>query len=57
MLSFLPKTPNEVMDLLKVKFKIRRKEIKITQKELANRSGVSLGYTNRFKIFSKKTWN
>ena len=49
MLSFLPKTPNEVMEELKTKFTIRRKKLKITQKELANRSGVSLGSIKRFE--------
>ena len=49
MLSFLPKTPNEVMTELKVKFKKRRKELKITQKELALKSSVSLGSIKRFE--------
>jgi len=49
MLSFLPKTPNEIMDELRVKFKIKRKNLKITQKELAIRSSVSLGSIKRFE--------
>ncbi len=49
MLSFLPKTPHEVMTELKNKFKKRRKELKITQKELSTRSGVSLGSIKRFE--------
>jgi len=49
MLSFLPKTPNEVMTELKVKFKKRRKELKITQKELSLKSSVSLGSIKRFE--------
>jgi len=49
MLSFLPKTPSEVMSELKTNFKTRRKELKITQKELANRSGVSFGSIKRFE--------
>ena len=49
MLSFLPKTPNEVQLLLKDKFKKQRKSLKITQQELANKSGVSLGSIKRFE--------
>jgi len=49
MLSFLPKTPSDVMNELKTNFKNRRKELKITQKELANRSGVSFGSIKRFE--------
>ena len=49
MLSFLPKTPNEVMGELKNKLKIRRKELKLTQNDLATRSGVSLGSLKRFE--------
>ncbi len=49
MLSFLPKTPNEVQLLLKDKFKKQRKLLKITQQELANKSAVSLGSIKRFE--------
>jgi len=49
MLSFLPKTPNEVQLLLKDKFKKQRKSLKITQQNLANKSGVSLGSIKRFE--------
>jgi len=49
MLSFLPKTPLQVQDTLKTKLKARRKVLKITQSELAARSGVSLGSVKRFE--------
>jgi len=49
MLSFLPKTPNDMMEELKIKFKKRRKEQGYTQKELATRSGVSMGSLKRFE--------
>ena len=49
MLSFLPKTPNEVQLSLKEKFKKQRKSLKITQQNLANKSGVSLGSIKRFE--------
>ena len=49
MLSFLPPTPQEVMQNLKIKFRQRRKELKYTQKELSERSGVSLGTLKRFE--------
>jgi len=49
MLSFLPKTPKEVQILLKDKFKKQRKLLKITQQELAIKSGVSLGSIKRFE--------
>ena len=49
MLSFLPKTPTDIMQELKSKFKERRKSFGYTQTELATRSGVSLGSLKRFE--------
>jgi len=49
MLSFLPKTPIEIMQELKAKFRERRKSLGYTQNELATRSGVSLGSLKRFE--------
>jgi len=49
MLSFLPKTPIDIMQELKTKFKKRRKNLGYTQIELATRSGVSLGSLKRFE--------
>jgi len=49
MLSFLPKTPTDIMQELQIKFKKRRKRLGYTQNELATRSGVSLGSLKRFE--------
>ena len=49
MLSFLPKTPTNIMQELQAKFKERRKSLGYTQNELATRSGVSLGSLKRFE--------
>ena len=49
MLFFLPKTPNDIMQELRAKFKERRKSLGYTQTELATRSGVSLGSLKRFE--------
>jgi len=49
MLSFLPKTPTDLMHELSAKFKERRKSLGLTQTELATRSGVSLGSLKRFE--------
>ena len=49
MLSFLPKTPIDMMHELQDKFKERRKSLGLTQTELATRSGVSLGSLKRFE--------
>ena len=49
MLSFLPKTPTDIMQELQTKFKERRKSLGHTQNELATRSGVSLGSLKRFE--------
>ena len=53
MLSFLPPTPSEMMETLKIKFKQRRKALGYTQPELASRSGVSLGSLKRFERFGQ----
>ena len=49
MLSFLPKTPTDMMSDLMIRFKTRRKSLKISQKDLATRSLVSLGSIKRFE--------
>jgi transcriptional regulator with XRE-family HTH domain len=49
MLSFLPKTPTDIMHELSIKFKKQRKSLGLTQTELATRSGVSLGSLKRFE--------
>ncbi len=49
MLSLLPKTPSEVQNGLQIRFKRRRKTLKLTQQELFLRSGVSLGSLKRFE--------
>jgi len=49
MLSFLPKTPTDIMQELQAKFKERRKSLGYTQTDLATRSGVSLGSLKRFE--------
>ena len=49
MLSFLPKTPNDIMQTLRLKFKAKRKSFGYTQKECATRSGISLGSLKRFE--------
>jgi transcriptional regulator with XRE-family HTH domain len=49
MLSFLPKTPTDIMQELQTKCKERRKSLGYTQNELATRSGVSLGSLKRFE--------
>jgi transcriptional regulator with XRE-family HTH domain len=49
MLSFLPKTPTDIMQELQTKFKERRKSLGYTQNELVTRSGVSLGSLKRFE--------
>ncbi|NKQ40234.1 MAG: helix-turn-helix transcriptional regulator [Sulfurovum sp.] len=49
MLSFLPKSPSEIQDELKAKFKAKRKALKLTQEQLAIKSGVSLGSLKRFE--------
>jgi len=49
MLSFLPKTPSLMQEELKVKFRAKRKALKLTQEELSIKSGVSLGSLKRFE--------
>ncbi len=49
MLSFLPKTPSDMMSEIKERYKARRKAIGLTQSELSSRSGVSLGSLKRFE--------
>jgi len=49
MLSFLPPTPSDMMEILKSKFRQRRKALAYTQLELSSRSGVSLGSLKRFE--------
>jgi len=49
MLSFLPKTPIDVIHELGAKLKERRRSLGFTQAELATRSGVSLGSLKRFE--------
>ncbi|MCB4763273.1 MAG: helix-turn-helix domain-containing protein [Sulfurovum sp.] len=53
MLSFLPKTPSDIQNKLKEKFRSRRKVLKLTQQELATRSGVSFGSLKRFESSGK----
>ena len=49
MLSFLPKTPYEIMQDIKTKFKQQRKRLGYTQQELSIRCDVSLGSLKRFE--------
>ena len=49
MLSFLPKNPQDVMEELRIKLKKNRQALGYTQKELAERSGVSFGSLKRFE--------
>ena len=43
------KTPNEIAKSLAEKIKQQRKKLKISQQELAQKSGVSLGSIKRFE--------
>ena len=43
------KTPNEIARNLAAKIKQQRKKLKISQQELAEKSGVSLGSVKRFE--------
>jgi len=52
MLSFL-KTPNDIENEIKTKFKQKRKYLKLSQKELSIKSGVSLGSLKRFEQTGK----
>ena len=49
MLSLLAKTPSQMQDELKTKFRSKRKALKITQEELSIKSGVSLGSLKCFE--------
>lgn len=46
---FNPKTPNEIAKELVAKIKQQRKKLKISQAQLASKSGVSLGSIKRFE--------
>lgn len=46
---FIHKTPNQVQSELAERFRKLRKSKKISQSELANKSGVSLGSLKRFE--------
>lgn len=48
-LLFNPKTPNEIAKELIEKIKQHRKKLKISQAQLATKSGVSLGSIKRFE--------
>ena len=43
------KTPNEIAENLAEKIKQQRKKLKVSQQELAQKSGVSLGSIKRFE--------
>ena len=47
--SFNPKTPNDIAHELVEKIKQHRKKLKISQTQLAAKSGVSLGSIKRFE--------
>jgi transcriptional regulator with XRE-family HTH domain len=49
MLSIIPKSPKEIQEELKERFKALRLDIGYTQEALASRSGVSLGSLKRFE--------
>mgnify|MGYP001657528696 FL=1 len=48
-LLFNPKTPNEIAKELVERIKQHRKKLKISQAQLATKSGVSLGSIKRFE--------
>lgn len=48
-LLFNPKTPNDIAHELVEKIKQHRKKLKISQAQLASKSGVSLGSIKRFE--------
>ena len=45
----ISKTPSDVLEELASKFRVQRKELGLSQSELADRSGVSLGSLKRFE--------
>jgi len=49
MLSIIPKSPQQIQDDLKERFRALRLDIGYTQEALSNRSGVSLGSLKRFE--------
>jgi len=53
MLSFLPKSPNDIMEDLRDRFKTYRKSLNISQQELSLSSDVSLGSLKRFEQSGK----
>jgi len=53
MMYSLEPTPSEVSKALAERHRILRKQLKMSQKEMAERSGVSLGSLKRFEITGK----
>ena len=49
----LEQSPQEVCEVLAVRHKLLRKKLRLTQAELAERSGVSLGSLKRFENTGK----
>jgi transcriptional regulator with XRE-family HTH domain len=49
MLSIIPKSPRQIQDNLKERFRALRLDIGYTQEALSKRSGVSLGSLKRFE--------
>lgn len=50
MISYsIQKTPNELLKEVAIKHRVIRKQAKMSQSELAHRSGVSLGSLKRFE--------
>ena len=54
---FNPKTPNDIAKELVEKIKQHRKKLKISQAQLASKSGVSLGSIKRFESKYKISLN
>lgn len=50
---FLEPSPLEVCKILAERHKLLRKKLRLSQKEMANRSGVSLGSLKRFENTGK----
>ena len=53
MMYSLEPTPSEVSKALAERHRILRKQLKMSQEEMAERSGVSLGSLKRFEITGK----
>jgi len=49
MLSFLPPTPTDTINIIKTNFRKKRKTLGYTQKELSIKADVSLGSLKRFE--------